>query len=529
MVPADGAVAQDDVGSLWLTLVQALDAADGPAAEALFGRIWGAVAASSLDDAGLRILVTRIGLISYEVPAHWAQLRAMWQAQSAGRTEARARPQAGALLDAMLGPDDAPGDHRGIIQAIVARDDLELLRHVTGSHPVHGAAMIRAAIDPDWLALQASSGNAQALFLAAVALTAAGESPASRLSRLRLPAPDTPAAQAVHELINARTARVRGLSLPAIRPGRVRVALCVSGQLRGWRAALTTWQALLETTHEVRIFVHSWRQIGRKSASPSHLYRSFSGRVLAELQRAVALSSAAGNDAFLFQAYPRVIAWFDRGEEVGEEDVRDVYGADAAVLEDDTRPPDNTLSNPQKMYAKVERCFELVQSSGIAFDIVARIRPDKSFGPSDVFDWRAMAARSHAEQAIFTDLAPEMHPWGDLIVGDQFACGIPSVMAAYSRTNAFTVAAHARQLHGFPPYYDGHRNFARTCLMTGVRMLGAPGLAFGRLIDPPGIAPTTLLSLIRQDIAARAANPFDQRLLAAAEADAAVLGDEPVR
>jgi hypothetical protein len=46
-------------------------------------------------------------------------------------------------------------------------------------------------------------------------------------------------------------------------PMRLRIALCISGQLRGYEAAHPSWSRLGLDRHEVTRFVHVWQDIGR--------------------------------------------------------------------------------------------------------------------------------------------------------------------------------------------------------------------------------------------------------------------------
>ena len=178
------------------------------------------------------------------------------------------------------------------------------------------------------------------------------------------------------------------------------------------------------------------------------------------------------------------------------------------------------MSPAAKMYDKVERCFDLASSTGEAFDVLVRLRPDKALQSSPLFNWRAVQGLSQRHQAVLADHAPRMHMLGDLIMGDQFACGVPEVMEPYLRTASITHAANQAERPGMPHGFYVHRNFAYACLTAGVRVMDTPELAFGPLHHAPQIPPTLLLTLLRQDMAARPANEFDAALLLAAEQDA---------
>lgn len=425
-------------------------------------------------------------------------------------------PGVAELLRAMLAHDDGTL-HAPVIRRLVAGADLEVLRAVTGAVPARSLALLRSIDDQDFLLTLAQEGRGAACLTAAIALAAIDAQPAQALRRAAALLPDGGPGTEVKTLVKARLAREAGLAAPAIRPGRLKVALCVSGQLRGWRAALATWQPLFQDGHDVTIFVQSWRLLGRQAPRPAHLDLFFPRAFRAELARCLRL----GGEDLLEVSYPSIPAWFRSDEEVSAEALCDAYRTRHVVLHDDRAPPFSSMAAPEKMYDKVERCFEQARSSGAAFDVLVRIRPDKSFDPSPDFDWREVLAQSQRAQAVLADDGPQMHVLGDLIIGDQFACGAPEVMTPYLRAASFTRSVMKDSRPGLPYGFYAHRNFAYACLCAGVRVLRTPGLHFGLLRHAPPIPPATLLALLRRDIAARGPVLFDAALLRVAAQDAA--------
>lgn len=461
-------------------------------------------------DPAIRDLVLRLGQLSVTSPRHFAVLRPLILASLPSAPQAIQD-----LLHAQLGDDDGSG-HDGIVRRLVANDDLELLKCVAGSVPQRTEAMIRHAIDAEFLADMAGQGRPHASFVGAVALAAIGQPPAACLQPTEDPPDGSAADAAVARIIAARNARMSALPAPLPGQARLRVALCVSGQLRGWQRALATWAPLLQTEHEVHVFVHTWHSVGRKLPHVSHYHRSFQGRFLEELERVVALS---GRD-LVARDYPALIDWFASGDTIDAALLRDAYQTPHIVLQDDSAPPFAGMSNSEKMYTKVEASFDLARSTGIAFDVIARMRPDKALYPSPDFNWARALNVAQSNAAILADYAPVLHPHGGFVMADQFACGAADAMEAYSRTASFTRAAWETGLHGFPKAFVPHSNFAYTCLMNGLRIMGTPDLLFGPLHDPDHIPPQTLVALLRQDIAQRPETAFDARLLTAAEIDA---------
>lgn len=58
---------------------------------------------------------------------------------------------------------------------------------------------------------------------------------------------------------------------------RLKVAVCVSGQLRGYRQALATWRRAFLPMIDATLFIHSWRSVGRAGAHPVRYLLPFEG------------------------------------------------------------------------------------------------------------------------------------------------------------------------------------------------------------------------------------------------------------
>ena len=58
-------------------------------------------------------------------------------------------------------------------------------------------------------------------------------------------------------------ARPGAPAIIAERSRPLRVALCVSGQLRGYKEAFPSWPSLGLDDHQVTTFVHTWQSVGQ--------------------------------------------------------------------------------------------------------------------------------------------------------------------------------------------------------------------------------------------------------------------------
>ncbi|QPC41528.1 tetratricopeptide repeat protein [Kaustia mangrovi] len=155
-------------------------------------------------------------------------------------------------------------------------------------------------------------------------------------------------------------------------PSRLKIAICVSGQLRGYVEALRTWRHLGLERHEAHYFVHSWYEIGRKRPNIMHANRVFGGRFLKTYMK---VCQEYGPQR-VGKGFPVLLGSFDRMGRVSERDIMDIYDTPHVRLEDDSMEPFSSFSNSKKMYYKIEKAWEMAHDTGVDYDLVIRIRPD---------------------------------------------------------------------------------------------------------------------------------------------------------
>ena len=121
----------------------------------------------------------------------------------------------------------------------------------------------------------AAAGKLLALGLDRAVLEAAGQWPRAEVgSRARIPDLDGRASKLRAAAINALR-----MAAPRLAPHRrkARVALCVSGQLRGHEQAFESWKRALLPSAEFDIYVHTWKDVGRSSPKPGRKTLPFEG------------------------------------------------------------------------------------------------------------------------------------------------------------------------------------------------------------------------------------------------------------
>jgi hypothetical protein len=310
----------------------------------------------------------------------------------------------------------------------------------------------------------------------------------------------------------ARTAAARRLPLFALGERRIRVAVCVSGQLRGFRRVLPTWLRSLFAHVDCTFFIHSWSAIGRAGAQPSRIVLPFEGDAFTASYKKLGLQE--GFEA-IQQRYPSLFAALSAGGTVTAEEIGALYGTQHVVIDDDAQSPFTQFTNQQKMHYKIWAAHRLMEESGEEFDLVVRIRPDLEVR-NQAFHWRDMAAACAGSPLLFTERPYGVH-YGKLMIGDQFAIGAPDLLARYA--SAWTLVPELAPLHlaGCPAEFVGHVSLAQACWLNGLDLRRAP-IRFGPLREPDRLSTAEIRAALEADAAGRM-NAIDRELIGAVSLD----------
>ena len=306
--------------------------------------------------------------------------------------------------------------------------------------------------------------------------------------------------------------------LPAYvaRTTKLRVCLCISGQMRGYKVAFPTIGALGLGDHDVEIFVHTWEDIGRNL--PQHVYstaRTFSGEFLSAYDQFLGRRGWG----FVAEKFPNLIALLTQSAQVTQEQLADFFGTPHVVVDNESAADFAGKSNQWKMYYKISSCHALARTVRPDADLYIRTRPDRDFSDGQPLDWHHIHHRAVVKKVLTTDM-PRMGT-GGLWSGDQFAAGTSAVMDAYANAFNMPTLAAAGRLWGVPTEHIAHETVAYATLYSGLRTETPHGLGSGRLITAEAPAVADILAAIRCDIACRLPCEADAPFLAALEADLA--------
>jgi tetratricopeptide (TPR) repeat protein len=300
------------------------------------------------------------------------------------------------------------------------------------------------------------------------------------------------------------------LPVPSVlgRIRRLKIAVCVSGQLRGYERAFPTWSRMGLQRHDTRYFINTWRDIGRNW----YRFWSFTQR------RELLWETLRRTDSFiqLGMRYPTMTAACAGSSVRDAEQLRAFYGTEFLCVEDDAQPPFNDKSVPWKMHSKIERAHEMACASGEEFDLYIRIRPDREVLEDAQPNWYDVYERSKRERMIFSDRSFE-YGIRKCTFGDQFAVGCREIMDIYSSTFSATMAflEKGEVPLDLPAALDNHGSMAYRTFYNGLLSSTVPDLQFGHLFDPVSLKPADLVPFIEHDVSGRTMDEFDREFLAA--------------
>ena len=280
-----------------------------------------------------------------------------------------------------------------------------------------------------------------------------------------------------------RSSRQNGRNRP-IKSGKLRVALCVAGQLRGYKTAQASWSMMGLSGHDVETFVHVWRDVGRKIPVPDHAWRSFNPRFASAFAR---YTAAVGSEEF-WRRYPALADLFADTDYVTTEELCDFYRTKNVCVEDGFQM--KFENNSERMYYKNYRVFQQMRAQG-NFDLVIKIRPDKSLGTdSEPLHLSSIFDACMRDKVIYVDRSNFCLPAGGYSVGDQVAMGTQVDMEVYSSVWPMYKSRHLHERqplpYGIPDTMLPHTNLAHVCLDKGIlfRDLNNFGAVFSNLEDP---------------------------------------------
>lgn len=294
---------------------------------------------------------------------------------------------------------------------------------------------------------------------------------------------------------------------------KLRIAVCVSGQLRGFKEAKATWALLGLDAHDTDYYVHTWTNVGVRFPDPAwrgHVERRFSDDSFVDSY--IKMCSQYGI-ATITELYPSIFSTTAGDAIATEAVIKEAYGKDTVlVIDDELSKRFQGFTNQDKMFYKISECFKLVENSGKEYDLVIRIRPDIKMKEGTKVDWHGIFERSVADNLSFNEAPASLKE--NVWVGDQFGAACFEVAKIFASTYEFHDYAKQQKVAGVPAIRSGHATLAWSLLCRGVKVEQLSQVKWGGLSDVQKLDNAQIKALIEKDIEGKGANVIHQQFLA---------------
>lgn len=164
---------------------------------------------------------------------------------------------------------------------------------------------------------------------------------------------------------------------------RLKIAICISGQLRGYRHFHSTLSRLNIEDHHYKVFVSTWEVVGGRFPHLDQAERIFPEKFAANFREIMVI---LGEQEFRYR-YPNLVRLIENPTRVTFDQLASFYGSQFIDLQDDHVEPFDRLPSIAKMHYKLGRCLELVLKQTSDFDLIVRMRPDLRFEDPISVDW----------------------------------------------------------------------------------------------------------------------------------------------
>lgn len=326
---------------------------------------------------------------------------------------------------------------------------------------------------------------------------------------------DTPVGILKYRLHKSLLLHRKQRALPV--PGkRLKVAVCISGQLRGYKKCLAPLVKCFGLNdHDTKLFLNSWRRIGRKFPVLAHAARTFSGNFLSAYKYVMISKNPK---RYISEAYPSLYSLLDTAETATESELIKFYDSTNVVLEDDTQGKYRYYTNLQKLNSKLEKCIAMTGED--YYDIIIWCRADLKCISSSVVDLQEIYRNSKEDNILFTKgnyFVFNAHG-EDYGIWDWIAIGTQPIMRNFSHIHSQRKFFIKQYAYGLPVWEQDHMAPGYHAFVNGINIKGLDGVRFS-LEDPDKLDVKLIYEALKKDIAKRVATQDDKLLLEACEKD----------
>lgn len=291
---------------------------------------------------------------------------------------------------------------------------------------------------------------------------------------------------------------------PPLRSRRLKIALCISGQLRGFRAAIPKTLRAFEEIGEVDTFVHTWEKIGIGVGEHGLMDRILPQEIIKPLP-----SDLKRIEGFC-RTFPRATESLIGDQAiVTREEIIDVTNACAIEIEDEgdfdayMKNIECPMVNQRKMIYKIHACNELrktrEQKQGFSYDLVVRVRPDLPI--------------LRVNDGYISDLINNPNSIGVSYllnegIGDQFAIGSSPAITAYS--SIWNFVRNHKQAKYLPFAEDiwAERLFLLHTVAMGLDVVPAAVVETDQLVGPTSSRLVAFFCALCKDVQDKDVQPY---------------------
>ena len=303
---------------------------------------------------------------------------------------------------------------------------------------------------------------------------------------------------------------------------KLKIAICISGQLRGYKHFQSTLSHLNLDDHDHQLFISTWEKVGGRFPHLDQAYRIFPKQFAVNF-REVILN--IGQENFR-QRYPTLIQFIENPSRVTVDHLCEFYDTKYVDLQDDETDSFKAFSSITKMHYKLGRCLELISKQSSDFDLIIRMRPDLQFPEPVSVDWVRLHQTSLIERLIFADFEPYISPrvinWqiGEvlpLMIGDLFAVGTFDAMRIYMDSFNENLRLIDKQLYGLPRGFMPHTTLARILMYynIGVKTFPYATITDKNLAEFSILNSVQISEALHNDLQGRPLDQFDAHLISA--------------
>ena len=302
---------------------------------------------------------------------------------------------------------------------------------------------------------------------------------------------------------------------------KLNIAVCVSGQLRGYKGNLDSLvNALGLAQHNYRVFVHTWSNIGRRFPIPVHASRTFSGEFLKTYYECFV--NKPNFQEYIKRQYPVFNNLLINSSLANFDVLKKEYRTSDIVIDNEDDEPFSSFNNQEKMHYKIYAAHKLAIDSGEQFDLIIRIRPDLKRESQEKPDLVDIYNKSRTNVSIFTVSGLVSIHWAnDYLIDDQFAIGIPETMDIYANTY-WDFEKHVKNhTYSRTKKFFGHTTLEHNLFCNAIHVDTIQQKITGPLQDPEMISSKVVYDALCKDVKNRTLTAEDHHLLDACKRDMA--------